>query len=45
MATLLTEFTLPVVVKPASLSASRGTYLFTDPADLPAWGEMLAAYQ
>ena len=41
---LLADFTLPVVVKPARLSASRGIFLLTDPADLPAWGEMLAAY-
>ena len=44
VAALLADFTLPVVVKPSTLSASRGTYLLTDPADLPAWGEMLAAY-
>jgi biotin carboxylase len=42
---LLADFTLPVVVKPANLSASRGTFLLTDPADLPAWGESLAAYE
>ncbi|MEA5365329.1 ATP-grasp domain-containing protein [Amycolatopsis sp., V23-08] len=40
---LLADFTLPVVVKPAALSASRGTFLLTDPADLPAWGAELAA--
>jgi cysteine synthase A len=45
VAALLADFTLPVVVKPTTLSASRGTYLLTDPADLPAWGESLAAYQ
>jgi cysteine synthase A len=43
VAALLDGFTLPVVVKPAALSASRGTFLLTDPADLPAWGEELAA--
>jgi cysteine synthase A len=42
---LLADFTLPVVVKPTTLSASRGTLLLTDPADLPAWGESLAAYR
>ena len=41
---VLADFTLPVVLKPATLSASRGTFLLTDPADLPAWGESLAAY-
>ena len=45
VAALLPDFTLPVVVKPTTLSASRGIYLLTDPADLPAWGESLAAYQ
>jgi hypothetical protein len=45
VAALLADFTLPVVVKPTTLSASRGTYLLTDPADLPAWGETLAAYR
>ncbi|WP_329056048.1 ATP-grasp domain-containing protein [Amycolatopsis sp. NBC_01488] len=40
---LLGGFTLPVVVKPAALSASRGTLLLTDPAGLPAWGDELAA--
>ena len=45
VAGLLADFTLPVVVKPTTLSASRGTYLLTDPADLPAWGESLTAYQ
>lgn len=40
---LLAGFTLPVVVKPAALSASRGTRLLTDPAELPAWGDELAA--
>jgi biotin carboxylase len=40
---LLDGFTLPVVVKPAALSASRGTLLLTDPAGLPAWGDELAA--
>jgi hypothetical protein len=40
---LLAGFTLPVVVKPAALSASRGTLLLTDPADLPGWGDELAA--
>jgi biotin carboxylase len=45
VAALLADFTLPVVVKPTTLSASKGTFLLTDPADLPAWGEMLAAYQ
>ena len=44
VAGLLADFTLPVVVKPATLSASRGTFLLTDPADLPAWGAQLAAY-
>ena len=44
VAALLEDFTLPVVVKPTTLSASRGIYLLTDPADLPAWGEELAAY-
>lgn len=44
VAALLTDFTLPVVVKPTTLSASRGTYLLTDAADLPSWGETLAAY-
>jgi biotin carboxylase len=43
VAALLAYFTLPVVVKPATLSASRGAYLLTDPAELPAWGEQLAA--
>jgi predicted ATP-grasp superfamily ATP-dependent carboligase len=41
---LLADFTLPVVVKPATLSGSRGTFLLTDPDELPAWGEMLACY-
>ena len=36
VAALLSDFTLPVVVKPTTLSASRGIYLLTDPADLPA---------
>ncbi|MGK3204497.1 ATP-grasp domain-containing protein [Amycolatopsis sp. MEPSY49] len=40
---LLGDFTLPVVVKPAALSASRGTRLLIDPAELPAWGDELAA--
>jgi biotin carboxylase len=44
VAALLGDFSLPVVVKPTTLSASRGTFLLTDPADLPAWGEQLAAY-
>jgi biotin carboxylase len=44
IAALLAEFTLPVVVKPTTLAGSRGTYLLTDPADLPAWGESLASY-
>ncbi|WP_100499722.1 ATP-grasp domain-containing protein [Geodermatophilus chilensis] len=44
VAALLADFTLPVVVKPTTLSASRGTYLLTDPAELPAWGERLAGY-
>jgi len=44
VAALLADFTLPVVVKPTTLSASRGTFLLTDPADLPAWGAELAAY-
>src|SRR3712207_7221992 len=39
-----TLFRSPVVVKPATLSASRGTFLLTDPADLPAWGRELAGY-
>lgn len=43
VAALLGDFTLPVVVKPAILSASRGTFLLTDPAELPAWGAQLAA--
>jgi cysteine synthase A len=43
VAGLLKDFSLPVVVKPAALSASRGTFLLTDPADLPAWGAELAA--
>ncbi|HEY9267307.1 MAG TPA: ATP-grasp domain-containing protein [Mycobacterium sp.] len=45
VAGLLADFTLPVVVKPTTLSASRGIYLLDDPADLPAWGETLQAYQ
>jgi biotin carboxylase len=44
VAGLLTDFTLPVVVKPTTLSGSRGTFLLTDPADLPAWGQALAAH-
>ena len=44
VAGLLAGFDLPVVVKPATLSASRGTFLLRDPADLPAWGAELAAY-
>ena len=44
VAALLADFTLPVVVKPATLSGSRGTFLLTDPADLPAWGDVLASY-
>ncbi len=42
VAALLAGFTLPVVVKPTALSASRGAMLLTDPADLPAWGQALA---
>ncbi len=45
VAGLLADFELPVVLKPTSLSGSRGTYLLTDPADLPAWGESLAEYR
>ncbi|MEV7092664.1 ATP-grasp domain-containing protein [Amycolatopsis sp. NPDC051045] len=41
---LLRDFTLPVVVKPAALSASRGVFLLTDPAELPAWHRELAGY-
>lgn len=44
VAPLLADFTLPVVVKPTTLSGSRGTFLLTDPADLPAWSETLASY-
>jgi biotin carboxylase len=44
VAALLADFTLPVVVKPATLSGSRGTVLLTDPAELPAWGETLDSY-
>jgi len=44
VAALLADFTLPVVVKPTTLSGSRGTFLLTDPADLPAWGDVLASY-
>jgi cysteine synthase A len=40
---LLADFTLPVVVKPTTLSGSRGTFLLDDPADLPVWGDTLAA--
>ena len=43
VAPLLVNFEPPVVVKPTTLAGSRGTYLLTDPADLPAWGETLAA--
>jgi biotin carboxylase len=42
VAALLADFTLPVVVKPTTLSGSRGTFLLTDPAELPAWGRTLA---
>jgi len=42
VAGLLADFELPVVLKPSNLSGSRGAYLLTDPADLPAWGESLA---
>lgn len=42
---LLADFTLPVVVKPTTLSGSRGTFLLTDPAFLPAWGEVLDGYR
>ncbi len=45
VAGLLADFELPVVLKPTTLAGSRGTYLLTDPADLPAWGESLAGYQ
>jgi biotin carboxylase len=41
---LSADFTLPVVVKPTTLSGSRGTFLLTDLADLPAWGEVLASH-
>lgn len=44
VAAALAGFTLPVVVKPTTLSASRGTFLLADPADLPAWGATLAGY-
>lgn len=44
VAGLLDGFDLPVVVKPATLAGSRGTYLLTDPADLPAWGRTLEGY-
>lgn len=44
VAGLLADFELPVVLKPTTLAGSRGTYLLTDPADLPAWGEALAGY-
>jgi biotin carboxylase len=43
VAALLGDFELPVVLKPATLSASRGTFLLTDPAELPAWGATLDA--
>lgn len=43
VAALLADFTLPVVVKPATLSGSRGARLLTDPAELPAWAQTLAA--
>ena len=43
VAPLLADFTLPVVVKPTTLSGSRGTFLLTDPAELPTWGDSLAA--
>ncbi|WP_290057122.1 ATP-grasp domain-containing protein [Amycolatopsis solani] len=42
---LLRDFELPVVVKPARLSASRGVFLLTDPADLPAWNRELGGYE
>ncbi|HEY0165692.1 MAG TPA: ATP-grasp domain-containing protein [Jatrophihabitans sp.] len=45
VAGLLADFELPVVLKPTTLAGSRGTYLLTDPADLPAWGQSLAGYQ
>lgn len=45
VAGLLADFTLPVVVKPTTLAGSRGTFLLTDPADLPAWGDTLASYR
>lgn len=44
VARLSAGFTLPVVVKPATLSGSRGTFLLSDLAALPAWGEVLASY-
>jgi cysteine synthase A len=44
VADLLADFELPVVVKPATLSASRGVLLLTDPAQLPAWGRELGGY-
>lgn len=45
VAGLLADFELPVVLKPTSLSGSRGAYLLTDPADLPEWGESLAGFE
>ncbi|RSD13989.1 ATP-grasp domain-containing protein [Amycolatopsis eburnea] len=42
---LLDDFTLPVVVKPTRLSASRGVFLLTDPAELPRWHRELDGYE
>ncbi|WP_370967428.1 ATP-grasp domain-containing protein [Amycolatopsis sp. cg9] len=42
---LLEDFTLPVVVKPARLSASRGVFLLTDPADLADRSRELDGYE
>jgi biotin carboxylase len=41
---LLGEFTLPVVVKPTTLAASRGVFLMHDAAELAGYGELLATY-
>jgi biotin carboxylase len=44
VAPLLAGFSLPVVVKPARLSGSRGVLLLRDPGELEGWGSLLDAY-